>query len=781
MVIEVPNEGTVSPVQRALAMARARLRHDAGRSGEPFIVHAEGTIGILAGIEADEACQVAAALFAEPDRLPSDEIERAFGPDVAVIVDSMRQVLRLRGLHRRASDASAGEQLETLRRMLLAMASDIRVVLLRLASRLQTLRWHARERSLPEAGISQETLDVLAPLANRLGLWQLKWELEDLAFRFLWPDTYRALARQLEEKRHEREAFVEQAVERVRAALSAAGVAAEVSGRPKHIYSIWNKMRVKQLDLDEIQDLRGLRVIVDDVRACYAALAVVHELWTPQSDDFDDYIARPKPNGYQSLHTVVLADDGRPLEVQIRTHDMHRFAEYGVASHWRYKERSTGLAGQRGDAAQEQRVAWMRQLLAWQREIGAQLGGAAQPAAVVIDASAGAAEAGDGDLAGAVAPKRARPTDGAADAAAARGASPATLSAGTVPSAATDTHIYVLTPQARVIELPVGSTAVDFAYHVHTDLGHRCRGARVDGQMVPLNTALATGQTVEIVVAKSGSGSEGPSRDWLNPQLGYVRSNRARAKVRQWFHTLDLQRDIAAGRERVEKVLQREGRTALSFDELSGRLHQPDASAMFVAVARDEIGPRQLEDAVRGTERGAAPAGDEGALQAVLDRARSHRHAGGDDGVLVVGVDLLMTQLARCCRPVPPDAIAGFVTRGRGVSVHRADCATFARMARDAPERVLETSWGERAAARSGPARGYPAEVEVRATDRPGLLHDVTEVFARDRLNVTAVRTLSKKQTAHMQFTVEVPDVQVLAGALAALRNVQGVFEARRR
>jgi len=729
MIIEVPNEGAGSAVERALAMVRARLPDEIGGSGEPCVTHAEGTVAILAEIMADEACQIAAALFAGPAQFPLAEIEREYGADVALIVESMRQVLRLRELHRRTSEATAGEQLETLRRMLLAMASDIRVVLLRLASRLQTLRWHARERSPPEAGISQETLDVLAPLANRLGLWQLKWELEDLSFRFLWPDTYRALARQLEEKRREREVFVEQAVERVRGALSVAGVAAEVSGRPKHIYSIWNKMRVKQLDLDEIQDLRGLRVIVDDLRACYAALAVVHELWAAQADEFDDYIARPKPNGYQSLHTVVIAEDGRPLEVQIRTREMHGFAEYGVASHWRYKERSTGLAGQRSDAAQDQRVAWMRQLLAWQREIGAQLGEGAQPAALA---------------------------DGG--------------------------HIYVLTPQARVIELPAGSTAVDFAYHVHTNLGHRCRGARVDGQMVPLNTALASGQTVEIVVAKSGSGSEGPSRDWLNPQLGYVRSNRARSKVRQWFHALDQQRDIASGRERVEKVLQREGRTALSFDELSARLHQPDASAMFVAVAREEIGPRQLEEAVRGAERAVVPAdGDDGALQAVLDRARAHRRAGGDDGVLVVGVDLLMTQLARCCRPVPPDAIAGFVTRGRGVSVHRADCATFGRMARHAPERVLETSWGDRAVAREASGRSYPAEVEVHATDRPGLLHDVTEVFARDRLNVTAVRTLTKKQTAYMQFTVEVRDVQVLAGTLAALLNVSGVFEARRR
>ncbi len=368
----------------------------------------------------------------------------------------------------------------------------------------------------------------------------------------------------------------------------------------------------------------------------------------------------------------------------------------------------------------------MRQLLAWQREVGAGLG------------SGGSATSTESD------------------------------------------QVFVLTPQARVIELPVGSTPVDFAYHVHTSLGHRCRGARVDGHLVPLSTALQTGQTVTIVSAKEAAGNDGPSRDWLNPQLGFVRSNRARAKVRQWFNALELERDRAEGRERVERVLQREGRTALSFDELARRVGSAGVDAMFVAVAREEIGPRQLEDAARGQPQRVSESDSDAAALAAIERARHSQRAASDDGVLVVGVDLLMTQLAKCCRPVPPDPIVGFVTLGRGVSVHRADCATLARMAQRAPERVIETGWGERRAG-ADHVRGYPVDVVVRAADRPGLLRDVTELFARERMNVVAGSTLTRAQVARMQFTVEVADAAALAKTLLAIGEVKGVFEARRK
>ena len=761
-------------VEAAIALAQERVGEARGGSGEGIVAHARGMLEILDALRVDDPTRLAAALFGLGDALPLDETEKRFGGEVRTLVDGMRQLLRLKDLTMRAKAASSAVQLETLRRMTLAMASDIRVVLLRLASRLQTLRHHAGTREPPDPAIAHETLEVLAPLANRLGLGQLKWELEDLAFRFIEPDLYRSIARQLEERRVEREGFVRDAVERLRAELRAQGIDAEVTGRPKHIHSIYNKMRTKGLSFSEVQDLRAFRVLVGDVKDCYAVLGIVHQIWPPIPREFDDYISRPKPNGYQSLHTVVTAEDGRPLEIQIRTRTMHQHAEFGVASHWRYKETTVGLAGgapaarraapagrgAAGASAHDERIEWMRQLLMWQQDVGATLG-------------ADVATAGGGE----------------------------------------HERIYLLTPQARVVELPAGSTPVDFAYHVHTALGHRCRGARVDGHMVPLNTALRNGQTVEIVAVRAGSGSEGPSRDWLNPQLGYVRSARARAKVRQWFNALELERDVATGREKVEKLLQREGRTALAFDELARRLGFPRPDDLFGAIARDEIGPKMLEEAVRApTEsarggpdagraagasskspaaaRAGAPAESASAAEAaelpILRASRSGRGASSPgSGVLVVGVDFLMTQLARCCRPAPPDPIVGFVTRGRGVSVHRAACRSFAEMARKAPERVLETSWGDwETAARDakGAARSiYPVDVVLRARDRQGLLRDVSDVFARDRLNVTAVQTLSRDGVAQMQFTVEVPGIPQLARTLKVVRDVDGVIECRRR
>jgi GTP pyrophosphokinase len=755
----------VEPVEAALALATERVGDAAGSTGEPIVEHARGVLAILERLRVDEPTRVAAVLFGLGEACPLEAIESRFGQEVRTLVGGMRQLLRLKDLTLRVNGSSSGGELETLRRMTLAMASDIRVVLLRLASRLQTMRWHAESKAPPDPAIARETLEILTPLANRLGLGQLKWELEDLAFRFLEPDTYKSIARLLEERRIEREAFVATAIGRLRAELRAQGVAAEVTGRPKHIHSICQKMRAKGLRFDEVRDLRAFRVLVEDVRECYTVLGILHEIWPPVAREFDDYISRPKPNGYQSLHTVVIAEDGRALEVQIRTRAMHQHAEFGVASHWRYKEASTGLPGpapaapaarqggrDRASAAQDERIEWMRQLLMWQQEVGETLGGR-------LATSAG----GETE------------------------------------------RIYVLTPQARVVELPVGSTPVDFAYHVHTLLGHRCRGARVDGQMVPLNTALRNGQTVEIVAARAGSASDGPSRDWMNPQLGYVRSPRAHAKVRQWFNAQELERDLSVGRDRVEKKLQREGRTALAHEELARRLRFDKPADLFLAVARDEVGPRMLEEAIRGATEGARAAADAGraggdASGAAASGAtaaagglplhgpgeRGSRHAPSSSGVRVGGVDFLMTQLARCCRPAPPDPIVGFVTRGRGVSVHRAACRSFAEMARRAPERVLETGWGDGPAS-EGPAprgaspAGYPVDVVLRARDRQGLLRDVSEIFARDRLNVVAVQTQSRAGVASMQFTVEVPGIAQLERTLGAMRGVDGVIECRRR
>src|SRR5690606_32156217 len=517
------------------------------------------------------------------------------------------------------------------RKMLLAMAADLRIVLLRLASRMQSLRWYAESRTPCPAEFARETMELYAPLANRLGIWQLKWEMEDLAFRFLQPDTYKAIARQLEERRVERETFITEVVGELEAMLADAHIAADVSGRPKHIYSIWNKMRIKNLSFDKLYDLRALRVIVEDERDCYAALALVHARWTPVSDEFDDYISRPKPNGYRSLHTVVADERGRTFEIQIRTREMHVFAEYGMAAHWRYKEAGAQGGTQRATGDYDRKIAWMRQLLSW--------GGDS------ADAPEHAGSTGSTDTEPLPEPAR----------------------------QAAPERIYVMTPQARVIELPQGATPVDFAYYLHTDLGHRCRGARIDGQLVPLLTQLKTGQTVDIVAAKSG----GPSRDWLNPQLGFLASPRSRAKVRAWFNAVELQQRISQGQAMVERELQRLGKTAINLEQLAQQLDFARADDLYVAVAKEEFSLRQIDHLLNATSP--SPASSD--TKVVHPSAGANVVKTGKSGVLVVGVDSLMTQLARCCRPAPPDDIVGFVTRGRGVSIHRHDCSAYAALA----------------------------------------------------------------------------------------------------
>jgi len=728
--------GGLALIDQAVAWAEPRFEGQHALTGEPLAGHGAGVVRVLAALHTDAATRAAALLAALPTDLmapaPSlrnDPVAAAFGAEVARLVHGTRALLRLGVVARQASDAEAesGSQKEMQRKMLLAMAADLRIVLMRLASRLRSLRWHAESKAPCSTAFARETLDLYAPLANRLGIWQIKWEMEDLAFRFLEPEKYKQIARLLEEKRVEREAFIAGAIERLQAALAKSGVEAEVSGRPKHIYSIWNKMRVKGLDFSQMYDLRALRVIVDDVRACYTALGMVHEMWTPISEEFDDYISRPKPNGYRSLHTVVTDDDGRPFEVQIRTREMHQFAEYGMAAHWRYKE--AGAKGGQVAASSEydRQLAWMRQLLAWNTDVE----GGGEP----VKPAAGKPATGKGRNAAAA-------------------------------PAHTDERIYVLTPQARVIELPAGATPVDFAYHLHTDLGHRCRGARVDGQMVPLQTRLSTGQTVEIISAKSG----GPSRDWLNPQLGFLASPRARAKVRMWFNAIELQQRITQGQALVEKELQRLGKTAVNLEQLAQSLGFARADDLYVAAAKEEFSLRQIDTLFQQPAPAAEPQ-----PAALRNASAGSAEKSGKSGVLVVGVGSLLTQLARCCRPAPPDSIAGFVTRGRGVSIHRSDCHSYLALAAREPERVIEVAWGETS------DTFYPVDISVRAHDRSGLLRDLSEVFARLRLNVVGVNTQSKQSLAHMVFTVEVRGGESLSRALDALAEVPGVSSAARR
>jgi GTP pyrophosphokinase len=733
-------------LRRAAQWASEALGDQCTPSGERLIDHALGSASILCGIQADPATRTAALLVASSEVLQPDlnrgrqldPIKDQFGAEVSRLVQGTRELLRLSGIASAASDGSddAPMQKEMLRKMLLAMAADLRIVLLRLASRLQTLRWHASAKVPCRPALARETLDLYTPLANRLGIWQIKWEMEDLAFRFTDPARYKEIAGLLEEKRTEREQFIAQTVEQLTSALKKMGIAADVTGRPKHIYSIYNKMRQKNLDFSELFDVRAMRIIVQTERDCYSALGLVHELWVPMADEFDDYISRPKPNGYRSLHTVVADANGRPFEVQIRTRAMHEFAEFGMAAHWRYKEGPRpGAADPSAQSGHyDRQLAWMRQLLAWNTDAAKRPGGGTGTAAAsTLDS-------------GSVTERRAS----------ARMTKPP------------EERIYVLSPQARVVELPLGATPVDFAYYLHTDLGHRCRGARIDGQMVPLQTQLQTGQTVEIVTTKSG----GPSRDWLNPQLGFLASPRSRAKVRAWFNAIELQQRINQGQALVEKELQRLGKTAVNLEQLAQQLGFAQADDLYVAAAKEEFSLRQIDAVFQPVAAPAQPS-----LESLMVHAsRVDRAGGGKSGVLVVGVDSLLTQLARCCRPAPPDAISGFVTRGRGVSINRADCASFLALKVRQPERVIDVTWGEHEAQAL-----YPVDLYVQAQDRAGLLRDLSEVFARLRLNVIGVNTHSKASMAYMSFTVEIRDGGELQRALASLREVSGVLTAERR
>jgi GTP pyrophosphokinase len=694
------------------------------RTGEPFADHAEGVAQIVRSIRGDPDLLAAAYLFGAHDVLRDAEewIRSRAGAAVAVLVGDLRLLmqlsdsLRARPAHE-ADSAQQKLQAEALRRMLLAMVNDPRVVVLRLASQLQTMRFLAHSPATPVTeAIARETSALLAPLANRLGIWQLKWELEDLVLRLLEPQTYDRIAGQLEQTREQRERTVEEAAQRLRSLLGSAGIAAEVSGRTKHIASIHQKMTAKRLSVEQVHDALALRVIVEEVAACYEVLSLVHSGWTTIESAYDDYIAKPKPNGYQSLHAVVRDPHGRPIEIQIRTRSMHQDAELGVAAHWRYKE------GRRDSAsAYDERIAWLRRLFAWSQD--------AEAAAKASRHAQGTREASR------------RPAQEAAE------------------------RVYAMTPQGRVVELPVGATPIDFAYHVHTELGHRCRGARVDGVLVALNTRLRTGQTVEVITARSG----GPSRDWLNPELRFIASARSRTKVRQWFNAIEHEQTVAAGKEVVTRELQRLGRTSVSLEDLAGRLGFASSDDLCLAAAREEIGLRTLEQALTGVAEAEREANRESEIAPLQ---RPPRPTQGR--VLVVGIDSLMTNLAQCCRPIPPDEIIGFVTRGRGVSVHRAACSNARALAKRNPERVIDVAWG------SG-GEGYPTEVFVLAQDRPGLLRDISEVFAREKLNVVGVNTLSQRGEARMQFTVQVPDAAVTRRTLAQIGEVKGVLVARRR
>lgn len=744
-------------VARILVGASGRTEAEVFDSAKQVLDHAQGCAEILVELHADPAAISAAWLFGHSELIPLPVIDKEFGSEVSQIVDSMRKLRRLRELSLSPSepgqadsrhDRTAQARLETLRRMLLAMSVDVRVVLLRLASRLQTLRRHAAERTEPTHQVCLETLQVLAPLANRLGIGSLKWQLEDLAFRFLEPDLYKSLAQNVQRKRSEREILVRRSIAVLQTALIENQIEASISGRPKHLYSIASKMRKKSLSLEQVHDLHALRVIVADIPACYRVLDTVHSCWTALIDHYSDYISAPKSNGYQSLHTIVTDSTGVILEVQIRTEAMDEAAEYGGAAHWQYKE---GLAAASGVGhGFEQRVAWLRQLLVWQRDIGHALGA-------------------------------------------------------TTASGQPDSTIYAMTPQGRVIALPAGATPVDFAYHLHTELGHRCRGAKVNGVMVPLTRVLETGETVEIVVAKGQDASAaGPSRDWANQQRGFLVSHRARGKVRQWFAAQESAREQQAGRAIIDRAIAHEAAGSVSLDRLAERLNCDSSSHLSTLAFKGEIGPRAIEQALRELKNSTdvsahPPVAIVPAVVVAQPKTSGRSSSGSDSGVLIEGVSSLLTQLARCCRPVPPDEIAGFITRGKGVTVHRKSCQVFESLFQRAAERTVSAAWADMpegvesaenearltakptGAGARGQTKRYPVELEIKGGAADEMMQRVAEVLAREQVPMLASNTTQRGESSLLRITIALESATGLPALLSRLLQIPDVAQARRR
>ena len=612
----------VGLIRQACEFAAPLYHGKSDLTGTPLLQHALGSASILLNLNLDHETIAAAILHAVPDWL--DDWKRVlterFGHNVAMLVDGIAKMEHVRQFSEmRGSDnkEEAALQAESLRKMLLAMVEDIRVVLIKLAERTQTLRNLSRADEARQRGIAQETQTLFAPLANRLGIWQIKWELEDLSMRYLEPALYKQIAQHLDERRIDRERYIADLIAQLEQALTRAGIQGEVSGRPKHIYSIINKMKRKQLDFDQLYDVRAVRVLVENIEQCYAALSIVHELWLPIQKEFDDYIARPKPNGYRSLHTAVLGPRRLPVEVQIRTRQMHHDSELGVAAHWRYKE------NRQAESALDQKVAWLRQVLAWKAEL-ADNGELQQPLRDEMQQD----------------------------------------------------RVYVLTPQGKVIDLPQGATPVDFAYVLHTDLGHRTRGAKVDGNIVPLKHTLQTGQRVEILTVKQG----GPSRDWINPQLGYLQSARARAKVRHWFAEQNQDDSIAQGRALLERELHRIGVNDINQEKLAQKLRYNKPDDLLAALGRGDITPRRVSLAI--TPEVPAPR----RISAGQQPAQAPR-------IVIEGVNNLTYKLALCCRPQPTDAIVAYVTRDRGITIHRRVCPFMQRVPEEREDRLLDARW----------------------------------------------------------------------------------------
>jgi GTP diphosphokinase / guanosine-3',5'-bis(diphosphate) 3'-diphosphatase len=711
-------------IQRAYRVAEEAHREQKRHSGEPYINHCLAVASILADLRVPPEVIAAGLLHdtVEDTAITLHDIKRDFGNTIAVLVDGVTKLTNLPRVsrddqHAESSNGSNGSEpsevaknsaslgrkqdlvSETLRKTFLAMGDDVRVVLIKLADRLHNMRTLGFMPENKRKRIAKETLDIFAPLANRLGIWQIKWELEDLGFRYLNPEKYKEIAEQIQERRPDREEQIEAIKTNLLRLLESHNIRAEISGRPKHIYSIYKKMTQKGKPFDLVRDVRAVRLIVPDIPSCYAALGVIHTHWRPIPGEFDDYIAAPKDNFYQSLHTAVIYDDKRPLEVQIRTAEMHQNAEYGIAAHWRYKE------GSHRDKSYEQRINWLRNMMEWRTDVN------------------DAQEFVEG-----------MKTDVFQD------------------------RVYVFTPRGDIIDLSAGSTPIDFAYHVHTDIGHRCRGARVNGKLVPLYQELKTGDQVEILTAKRG----GPSRDWLNPNLGLVKTQRARSKIKAWFKKQEDEQNLAQGRATLERELQRLGITNTNYEKMARELGFKIPEEMFIALGNGDLSVnkviRQLSDIVETAD----------ILEATIP-AQETKSA--TDAVEVVGLKGLLSTIARCCNPMPGDQIVGYITRGRGATIHRQDCPNILR--RKDTERLLQVAWGK-------VERTFPVHITVKAYDRQGLMGDISTLLQNEGVNIADVSVNYNRTVADLKLVIEIRDLAQLSRVLTRIESLPNVLEAQR-
>lgn len=704
---------TTSPADIELirrAYRVAETAHDGQKraSGEPYIKHCLAVAMILSEFGAPIPALAAGLLHdtVEDTDITLNDLRRDFGDEVATLVDGVTKLTQLpRVSHSSDKEheerASKGELAkETLRKTFLAMGDDVRVVVIKLADRLHNMRTLSHLPPDKQKRIAQETLEIFAPLANRLGIWQMKWELEDLSFRYVHPEKYKEIASLIDERRADREEALNQITETLRQILTESGIEADVTGRPKHLYSIYRKMERKDVPFDMVYDVRAVRILVPDASTCYLALGVIHNTWKPIPGTFDDYIATPKDNFYQSLHTAVMYEDGKTLEVQIRTPDMHENAEYGIAAHWRYKE------GRHREDAFERRILWLRRLMEWRQDV-----------------------------------------DDAGDFVAA------------MKSDVFDDRVYVFTPRGDIIDLPAGSTPIDFAFHIHTDIGYRCRGAKVNGKLVPLDYKLQTGDSAEILTAKRG----GPSRDWLNPSLEMVKSQRARSKIRQWFKRQDREQNVSHGRLLLDREFRRLGIEGVSYDSVAKEMGYGTPEDLMAAVGCGDINLGKVVSQL-------VPDDDQSLQLRPTEEAIFPGEVVSDD-VSILGLSGLLTHIARCCNPAPGDPIIGYITRGRGATIHRQDCPNVLRI-RDR-ERLVQVSWGK-------PRQTYPVTVCLKAYDRDGLMRDVSTLVTNEGINMSSIHVTTKNSLAVFDLVMEVTDVSQLSRVLNRLEALPNVLEARR-